>query len=165
MTDLPHRPGDHELADPGEEGVVAVVESLHQHQVGTGVGGGHRPGLVGVGREGFLAQDVLAGGHGRHGPVTVQAVGQGVVDGVDVGIGHELFVGIEDPGDAVLGGEGLRPGPVAGGHRHHLDALHPAARFDDGGRGDPGGAEDADAQGSHAGRLSRLGGPGPPIPR
>ena len=97
------------------EGVVLVVEGLHDHQAGVGVVHlRHRPGLVGVGGERLLAQDVLAGLEGRDGPVAVQPVGERVVDGVDVGIAHQFGVIVQDAGDLVLAGELLGPGTGRG---------------------------------------------------
>ena len=101
------------------QGVVLVVEGLHDHQPGVAVVRlRHGPGLVGVGGERLLAQDVLAGLEGGDGPVPVQAVGEGVVDGVDVGVVDQLLVAADDAGNALLAGELRRPVlGVAGRHR------------------------------------------------
>ena len=87
---------------------------------------GHGSGLVGVGRERLLAQDVLAGLEGGDGPVPVQAVGERVVDGVDLGVVHQLLVAAHDAGNALLAGEFGGPLAVAG--RHGDDRGHPVLR-------------------------------------
>ena len=131
---------------PGQ-GVVLVVEGLHHHQPGVAVVRlGHGPGLVGVGREGLLAQDVLARLEGGDGPVAVQPVGQRVVDGVDVGVVDQLLVAAEHPGDPLLAGELLRPLAVPGGHGDDHRRLRSAGWLDECGGGDAGRPEDADPQ-------------------
>ena len=107
---------------------------------------GHRPGLVGVGREGLLAQHVLARLDGGDRPVAVQPVGERVVDGVDVRVGDHGGVGVQDPGDAVLAGEGLGPGAVAGRHGGDHGAAGPPGRLYQSDGGDPGRPQDADPQ-------------------
>ena len=98
--DVAELAGAHDLDQSLGEGVVFVVEGLHHHQTWVAVDDlGHGPGLVGVGGEGLLAQDVLAGPQRGDGPVAVQPVGEGVVDGVDVGVRDELGVGVQRPGE------------------------------------------------------------------
>ena len=105
---LPSSPERHDLHQALGQRVVLVVEGLHHHHTRVAVVRlGHGPGLVGVGRERLLAQDVLAGLQGGDRPVPVQAVGERVVDGVDVGVVHQLGVAVEDPGNALLVGEFL----------------------------------------------------------
>ena len=127
--------------------VVLVVEGLHHHQTRVAVDGlGHGPGLVGVGREGLLAQDVLAGPQGGDRPVAVQPVREGVVDGVDVGVVDQFGVRVQHPGDVVLRGECLGPGAVAGRHGGHLRAARPSGWLDQSSGGDAGRPQDADPQ-------------------
>ncbi len=110
--------------------------------------------LGGVGREGLLAQHVLARGERGHRPSAVESVGQRVVDGVDVGVVDELLVGADHAGDAVLGGEGRRP--ARGRGRRSPTTSAPATcragRIRADGR-DPRRAEDTDADGRHRCRL------------
>ena len=134
------------------EGVVLVVEGLHDHEPGVAVVRlRHGPGLVGVGRERLLAQDVLAGLEGGHGPVPVQAVGQRVVDGVDLGVVDQFRIAVEHPGYPVLTGELLRPVPIPGGHGGDHGAPGAPSGLDQRGRGDAGRPEDPDPQ--HAGVI------------
>ena len=76
---------DHEGLADLDAGAVADGEQ------GAGFGGGHG--------EGLLAEDVLAGFGGLDRPLNVQVVGERVVDGVDVGVGEERFVGGVGGGD------------------------------------------------------------------
>ena len=119
----PSSPDVDDLAHAVGQRVVAVVERLEHHQprVGRGLAGrlGHRGGLLGVGGEGLLAQDVLPGGQRGQGPLGVEAVGEGDVDGVDVRIVDDGLVAVGDPRDPVPVGEGGRTCPVTG--RNHLD--------------------------------------------
>ena len=64
--------------------VIAVVERLHQDPAAALRRLDHRARLVGVGGERLLAQHVLACAHGPDAPLGVQAVGQRIVDGVDL---------------------------------------------------------------------------------
>ncbi len=55
-------------------------------------------GLLGIERDGLFAQHVLAGlRRGRERHRDVQVVGQRVVDGVDIGVGEQLFVAASGP--------------------------------------------------------------------
>ena len=150
FDDLPHAVGQR---------MVAVVEGLEDDQAPVGGGGrglGHGDGLGRVGGEGLLAQDVLSGGQRSQRPRRVEAVRERDVDGVDVGVADDRLVGVGDPGDPVPGGEGDGPGPIAG--RHHLDdhLRVRGRRSDEGGRGDPRRAQDAESHCSrgHVGQLS-----------
>ena len=142
------------------ERVVLVVEGLHHDHTWVAVGRlGHGPGLVGVGGEGLLAQDVLAGPQGGDRPVPVEAVGQRVVDGVDLGVLDQRRVAVQDTRNALLTGE--FGGPLAVACRHGGDDGHPrpAGRLDQGGGGDAGRSQDRrfSARGGHRapGRLGR----------
>ena len=143
-------PSSPELDDfdeaPGQR-VVLVVEGLHHHHAGVGAGClGHRASLVGIRREGFLAQHVLARLERGDGPVAVQAVGQWVVDGVDLGVVDQLLVAVMDPVHVMLGGERNGAVAVAGGHGDHRRLLGAPGRLDQRGGGDLGRPEDADPQ-------------------
>jgi hypothetical protein len=75
----------------------------------------------------------------------VEAVGERVVDDLDLGVANHVGVGVQHPLDAVAGGEGFGPAPVAGGDGDEAVAGG-AGGVDDREGGDPGRAEDADAQ-------------------
>ncbi len=129
------------------EGVVLVVEGLHDHQTGVAVDHlSHARGLVGVGREGLLAQDVLAGPQRGDRPVAVQPVREWVVDRVDVGVGDQFGVGVHDTRNALLAGEFLGPVAVAGRHRRDGGAAGPAGRLHQGCGGDASRPQDPDPQ-------------------
>ena len=122
---------DHEGFADEDAGAVANGEE------GLGLGEGHA--------EGFFAEDVLAGFGGADGPGDVELVGERVVDGVDVGVGEEFFVGAVGGGDVELRGDGAGFGEVArgdGGDGGVLAALHGGDDFSD---ADAGGGEDAPA--------------------
>ena len=137
----------HDLHQPLGEGVVLVVEGLHDDQTGIGVGHlDHGARLVCVGREGLLAEHVLAGPQGGHRPVAVEPVRERVVDGVDVAVLDELRVRAQDPGNALLSGELVSPVRVSGGHRADHGAPGPAGGLHEGDGGDAGGPQDADPQ-------------------
>ena len=104
-----------ELLQARDGRVEAIHEGFHRFQAG-GIGGGDDLAhFAGVGGEGFLAQDVLALMKGFDGPLFVEAVGQGDVDGVDSVGGQEVVVGAERVGDVALGCPVLRHGEVAAG--------------------------------------------------
>ena len=127
--------------------VVLVVEGLHDDHAWVAVVRlRHGSGLVGVGRERLLAQDVLAGLEGGDGPVPVQAVGERVVDGVDLGVVHQLFVAAQDAGNALLAGEFGGALAVARRHGDDRGAPGPAGGLDQGGGGDAGRPQDPDSQ-------------------
>jgi len=95
---------DEAIVDPRLRGrplrVEAVHEGLHDLHVGV-LRGGVEEGLhLGGGSgDGFLDEDVLAGLDGAHAPGDVELVGEGNVDGFDVGGGEELLVRTECHGD------------------------------------------------------------------
>ena len=103
------------------ERVVAVVERLHHHEPGAIGDRRDLLGLGGVAGERLLAQHVLARFERGDRPLRVQAVGQRVVDRVDVGIGEEVGVGVEHPRDAVLGRERVGPRAITRGDADDLD--------------------------------------------
>ena len=136
-----------DLHQPLGERVVLVVEGLHDDHTWVAAGRlGHGPGLVGVGREGLLAQHVLAGPQRGDRPVPVEAVGEGVVHGVDLGVLDHRGVAVQDPRNALLAGE--FGGPLAVACRHGGDDGHPrsAGRLDQCGGGDASRSQDADSQ-------------------
>ena len=150
----------HDLHQAPAQRVVLVVEGLHHHPTGGAVVRlGHSPGLVGVGGERLLAQDVFAGLEGGDGPVPVEAVGEGVVDGVDLGVLDQFRVTAQDAGNALFTGKLRGSAVVACRHRGHEDAPGPAGRLDHGGGGDAGRPEDPDPQ--HV-AVTGSWGPGPP---
>ena len=92
-------------ADLDGEREEARPDGFHEEEV-FGLGGFDEfPGLRGVGREGFFAEDGLSREEAEHGVLVVVGVRGGDVDDVDVGVFHELVIG------AVGGGRG---GAVAG---------------------------------------------------
>ena len=129
------------------EGVIAPVECLDELAARAARGLGHALGLVGVGREGLLAQHVLAGLEGANGPVAVEPVGQRIVDGVEVAVGEEGVVVRVDHRNAVLRGELPRPARVACRHGGDLHLGHLPSRPQQCHRRDAGGPEHADAEG------------------
>jgi len=109
-------------------------------------GFGHLPGLVQIQRQRFFAQHMFACTGGRDGPRRMQAVGQGQVDGIDVGVGQQGLVAAERPLDLILACKGLGVVGLAAGHgRHHQAraAAHIANEL----AGDIGAAEHAHTQG------------------
>ena len=105
-----------------------------------------------------------AGGDRGQVPGAVEAVGQRVVDDLDLGVGEHVGVAAGDPLDPVPGGEGLGARPVAGRHPHQAAPGGPGGAGQ-GQAGDPRGAGRAPArQGQDLGRGGRLtsGGDGPP---
>ena len=85
------------------------------------VEGGRRAG--GPPRKRLLAEHVLAGLRGAHGPLDVQRVGQRHVHGVDVRVGEQRLVAPVRARDAVLGGVGLGTRLVAARHRDDVDGI------------------------------------------
>jgi hypothetical protein len=77
----------------------------------------------------------------------VQAVGQRVVDGVDLGVGEERVVVAMHAGNPLLAGELPRLGLVAGRDGHDLGLLKLPCRSHHCHRCDPCGSEDSDPKG------------------
>ena len=152
MAQLAQLARGQQLVQAAGHRVVEVVEALQQGHAGRGGGVADLAGLLGVAGRGLLGQHVLAGGDRGQVPGAVEAVGERVVDDLDLGVGHHVGVGVRHPLDSVAGGEGLGTAPVASGDRDETVAGG-VSRVDDGERGDPGGAEDADPQ-----RFRRLAG-------
>ena len=97
---------------------LRVVEIHKRFKEGDVVGlgrGGHAVELVQRDCQGLFAQDVLARLRGGDGPFTVQRVGQGDVDGVDLRVGEHVFIGAVGRGDPLCGGIGLGLGQIAAG--------------------------------------------------
>ena len=148
---------------PLHQRVVEVVEPLEQHQRPAPRQVAHLGGLGGVAGERLLGQDVLPGEDRRPVPGRVQAVGERVVDRLDLGIGDHVGVRRVDPLDAVGLGERLGPVPVTRGDR---DESRPGGRggADDGQLADAGRPQHSDPQWFHDvghsrpadGRVSRL---------
>jgi hypothetical protein len=91
------------------------VEALHERDPGRGDGVAHLPGLLGVARRRLLGEHVLARPHRGEVSGRLQHVGHRVLDDLDLRVGDERGVGVDDALDAVACREGLGPGPVAGG--------------------------------------------------
>ena len=129
------------------DGVVDVVEPVGHHHARAAGGVADFGGLVGVDREGFLRQHMLAGLDGAQVPRGVQRVGQWVVDGFDFGVGKQIGVGGRDSLHPVFGGERLGPLSASGRDRHEAGTSQ-VCRLDDGQLGDAGSSEDAYSQGT-----------------
>jgi hypothetical protein len=140
-----------QVGDEQRQRVVAIVEGLHQRPPRRPRGVGHSPGLVGVGRHRLFAQHRLAGLQGADGPFGVQAVGQGIVDGLDIRVVEQgLIVPVRSR--HVMGpGEGRAPRRVARGHGQHLDPRREGPDIQQGRPGDAGAAQHADPQPSISG--------------
>jgi hypothetical protein len=77
----------------------------------------------------------------------VQAVGQRVVDGVDLGVGEERIVVAMNAGNPLLPGKFPRLGFVAGRNGHDLGLRKLSRRSQHRHRRDPCGSEDSDPKG------------------
>ena len=126
----------------GGPGLVPPHERLHQEDAARTAVFDHRLGLVGVQRQGLLAEDVLAEVGGEEDPGLVQLVGQGDVDGVDVGVGDGGLVGAVRCRDAELRGPGSGRLGVSAGDRPDGAGLRGADAGDQAASADPGAAED-----------------------
>ena len=101
-------------------------------------------GIFRIERDGLFAQHVLAGLGGGDGHGHVQMIGQGIVDGVDIGIGEEFLVGTIGLGDAEgAGGLGLAQIARGDGDDFGMGRFLNAGR--DLGHADIGGRENAPA--------------------
>ena len=87
-ADRPELAAVDDVAHALRERVVAVVERLHHDEPGARRDGGDGFGFLGVRGERLLAQHVLARFERGDRPLRVQAVGERVVDRVEVGIGE-----------------------------------------------------------------------------
>ena len=115
--------------------------------------------------ERLLAEHVLAGGQGVEGQPGVGGVDGADVDGVDVGVGEDLGVaGAGRGGQAVLEGEGRRPGGV-GAADGDEDAAPAGGQLGEELPGDDAGAQDGPAEGGGSGHgaSSSVGTPGPRV--
>ena len=136
----------HHVPHATEQGVIAVVERLHQHPAGAGGGSRHRLGLGRVGRERLLAEHVLAGIEGADGPLGVQPVGQGVVDGLDLRVGQQRLVAGIDMPHALACRESVGAPRVARRHRDDRRTRHATRRAHQRHRRNAGRAQDTDSQ-------------------
>src|SRR4029450_5982166 len=153
---LPELAGGEQLPPAARDRVVQVVEAFQHGHAGRGGGVADLGGLGGVAGRRLLGEHVPGGGGGGQVPGAVEAVGQRVVDALDLGVGEHVGVGADDPLDPVGGRERLGARPVAGGHRDQ-GVAGGAGGGGQGQAGDPGGAEDADAQRLHARPLPGAG--------
>ena len=129
------------------ERVVLVMEGLHDHDTWVAIVHlGHGAGFVGVGREGLLAQDVLAGVEGGDGPLSVEPVREWVVDGVDLGVLHQRRIAVQHAGNSLFTGEFGGTFGVACRHRGDLGPAGSPGRFDESRGGDVGRSQNADSQ-------------------
>ena len=119
-------------------------------------GAAHQLGLRLVHGERLLAQDVLAGLQCGDGPLGVQRDRQWVVHGIDLGVGDDVGVPVEDVLDPVLAGEGGRPRPVPGGDGDEADVVAPRGGLHQRPWSDGGRSEDPDSEG-HGGSASTAG--------
>jgi hypothetical protein len=62
----------------------------------------HALGFGRVGGHGFLAQHMLTGSQRPNAPLAVQAVGQWIVDRIDLGIGEQVIIRLMNTRDRVL---------------------------------------------------------------
>ena len=88
---------------PGEQRMVAIVEGLDEHTTRPLGGPGHRFCLGDARRERLLAEHVLARLERADGPLGVERVRQGIVDGLDLGIREERLVRFVDARNRVPG--------------------------------------------------------------
>ena len=112
--------------------MTADHEGLADLDSGAGTDGEKRFRLRNGEAEGLFAEDMLAGFGGFDGPGNVKLIGERIVDGVDIGIGEQLFVGAVGGWDAERGGRFLRLGEIAGcdgGHGGVLALLHGGKDF------------------------------------
>ena len=82
-------------------------------------------------------------------PLRVKVIRERDIDDIDARVGEKRFIGAEGLGDAVIGGEGSRPGCVATGNGDKLASLAPGDGTDEP-RRNAAGAEDAPSEGGHA---------------
>ena len=109
----------------------------------------HSLGIRSGHRQRLLAQDVLAGSRGRDRPVRVEVVRQGDVDGVDIRVGEETFVGAVGARDTEAIGHGAGLVAVSGRDGDDLHSRCPAHPRDDLPDRDVGRRHDADPQLAH----------------
>jgi hypothetical protein len=93
----------------GGKRMVPVVKRLGEDTAGASCGLSHATGLLCVGREGLLAEDVLSRLEGLYAPFTMQPIRERVVDGFDVRVIEQGSVRGVDSRDPMLPGE--RAGP------------------------------------------------------
>lgn len=94
VKDLAVDAGDDGLSDPGVFGPESDAEGGHEEDALEGgflCGEGDALGFDGAAGDGFLDQDMLAGGECGEAEVEVGVGGGADVDGMDVGIGEELL--------------------------------------------------------------------------
>lgn len=110
-------------------GMEPVHECFHhlELRVPTSLGG-EQPGPFGIEGERLLAEDMLPRLEGAHGPWDMERVGEGDVDGIDLGILEQLLIATMMHRAAGLGRHLLGPRPAARGH----GGQQPRGRFPDG---------------------------------
>ena len=148
---------NHEFEDPLRLRMEAVHERFHYLETGV-VGRGVRqaPRLGRREPDRFFTQDVLARLDRPQRPRDMKMVGKWDVDGVDFGVGKEIFVRSMRALDAKLRGNAFRRGGIA--RRDGIDAQ--TARRLHGGNhvldGDPRRTHDAPANGDRLGGHPRF---------
>ena len=116
--------GADQFADPGRLRMQAVHEGLAGEGAGLAVGMEYRVDLEGRERQRLFHQHVLAGLGRLDGPFGMAGMGQGDVDGVDLGIGEEGLIAMDDPDAGEVGGE---IGPLRVARRYGGEHAMPAA--------------------------------------
>lgn len=142
--------GADEVAGSLPLGVMSIHEGFHDLQSRITAGGvDESAAFFGGESDRLFAEDVLTGFEGLDGPGDVEVIGEGVIDGVDIGIGEEFLVGAVGAGDAELVGGGAGLGEFAGGDGEDLTMLALLHGGDDFIETDFGGTEDAPTDYGH----------------
>ncbi len=115
VVDVAESAGLDVLAEEFRFRLVAFAEADAEDLAGGIRGADDLLALGGVAGEGFLHQDVFAGGEGGEGDGEMEVVGDADADGVDVGALDEIAVVVDDVEDVVLAGDpqaalGVQPG-------------------------------------------------------
>ena len=126
------------------DGVVPVVECLHELHTGGVHGISNITGLGGIAGRGFFTQNVLAGSDRSKVPRPVQAVWKRVVDRLDLRVVNHFLIRVQDPFNVSVLGEVLGSAPIAGGDRHQ-SMSGVACGFDDGLVADSRGSQNSDS--------------------
>ena len=96
-----------------------------EHHAGFVRGGNRGIGARTIERDRFFHVDVLAGHAGRHDLLLVQAVGRGQHDRIDIGIGEDLLIALDQP-QPVVAAKILRWPARARVGEHEPDCIAPA---------------------------------------
>ena len=126
------------------DGVVPVMECLHELHTGSVHSVSNVAGLGGVAGRGLFAQDVLAGRDRSQVPRPMQAIRKRVVDRLDLRVVDHFLIGVHDSFDVSVLGEFLGSVSIAGSN-HHQTMSGVACRFDDGLVADARGPQNSDS--------------------